>query len=288
MARALWKAVIEFGAVSVPVKLYTAVRQQEIRFNMLHDQDHARLRQEMVCPAHSGGEQEVPREHIIRGYELRKGEYVIVQEHDLEKCTPEASRSIRVRKFVNPEQIDPLFYEKAYYLGPDEHGHKPYALLVRAMREEEKVAIAEFVMRGKQYLGAIRVAGGDKDGETPAVLVLESMRYADEVIPTTGDVEQAIRGLKVDERQVKMAEQLIDTLAAKFEPERYKDEYRACVMEMIERKARGERIPLKKAKAPKATKSPDLTEVLRASLAHAKARGGKDLEHAAHRRHARA
>jgi DNA end-binding protein Ku len=284
-ARALWKAVIEFGAVSVPVKLYTAVRQQEIRFNMLHDQDHARLRQEMVCPAHAGGEEEVPREHIIRGYELRKGEYVIVQEHDLEKCAPEASRSIRVKKFVNPEQIDPLFYAKAYDLGPDTHGHKPYALLVRAMREEEKVAIAEFVMRGKQYLGAIRVAGGD--GETP-VLVLESMRYADEVIPTSGDVEQAIRDLKVDERQVKMAEQLIDTLAAKFEPERYKDEYRACVMEMIERKARGERITLKKAKTPKATKAPDLTEVLRASLAHAKARGGKDLEHAAHRRHARA
>jgi DNA end-binding protein Ku len=294
MARALWKAVIQFGAVSVPVKLYTAVRQQEIRFNMLHDQDHARLRQEMVCPAHPGGEQEVPREHIIRGYELRKGEYVIVQEHDLEQCTPEASRSIRVRKFVDPEQIDPLFYEKAYYLGPDEHGHKPYALLVRAMREEEKVAIAEFVMRGKQYLGAIRVAaggvgaGGDAGRQAPPVLVLESMRYADEVIPTTGEVEQAIRGLKVDERQVKMAEQLIDTLAAKFEPERYKDEYRACVMEMIERKARGEKIPLKKAKAPKATKSPDLTEVLRASLAHAKARGGKDLEHAAHRRPTRA
>lgn len=292
MARALWKAVIEFGAVSVPVKLYTAVRQQEIRFNMLHDQDHARLRQEMVCPAHAGGEQAVPREHIIRGYELRKGEYVIVQEHDLEKCVPEASRSIRVKKFVDPRQIDPLFYEKAYYLGPDKLGHKPYALLLRAMREEKKVAIAEFVLRGKQYLGAIRVAGGGGDGrdddDAPPVLVLESMRYADEVIPTTGEVEQAIRDLKVDERQVKMAEQLIDTLAAKFEPERYKDEYRACVTEMIERKARGERVSVKKAKAPKATKTPDLTEVLRASLAHAKARGGKDLEHAAHRRRARA
>jgi DNA end-binding protein Ku len=292
MARALWKAVVEFGAVSVPVKLYTAVRQQEIRFNMLHDQDHARLRQEMVCPAHAGGEREVPREHIIRGYELRKGEYVVVQEHDLEKCTPEASRTIRVKKFVDPKQIDPLFYEKAYYLGPDAHGQKPYALLARAMREEEKVAIAEFVMRGKQYLGAIRVAGGDgKDdgGDAPLpVLVLETMRYADEVIPTAGDVEQAIRELKVDERQVKMAEQLIDTLAAKFEPDRYKDEYRACVMEMIERKARGERVSLKKAKAPKATKAADLTEILRASLAQAKARGGKDLEHAAHRRHARA
>jgi DNA end-binding protein Ku len=289
MARALWKAVIEFGAVSVPVKLYTAVRQQTIRFNMLHDQDHARLRQEMVCPAHAGGEKEVSREHIIRGYELRKGEYVVVQEQDLEQCTPEASRSIRLKKFVDPRQIDPLFYEKAYYLGPDTHGHKPYALLLRAMLGEEKVAIAEFVMRGKQYLGAIRVAGGGHDDDdTPPVLVLESMRYADEVIPTTGDVERAIRELKVDERQVKMAEQLIETLAGKFEPERYKDEYRACVMEMIERKARGQKVSVKKARAPRATKAPDLTDVLRASLAQAKARGGKDLEHSAHRRHARA
>jgi DNA end-binding protein Ku len=286
MARALWKGVIEFGAVAVPVKLYTAVRPQEIRFNLLHDQDHARVRQEMVCPAHPGGEQEVPREHIIRGYELRKGEYVIVQEDDLEKCAPEASRTIRVRKFVNRDSIDPLFYEKAYYLGPDEHGHKPYALLIRALEEEEKVAVVEFVMRGKQYLGAIRVSGGR--GNTPPVLVLESMRYADEVVPTTGDVEQSLRDLKVDERQVKMAEQLIETLAAKFEPDRYHDEYRDCVMEMIERKARGERIHVKKARARKATKEPDLTDMLRASLAHAKARGGKDLEHAAHQRHARA
>jgi DNA end-binding protein Ku len=274
MARALWKGVIEFGAVAVPVKLYTAVRPQGIAFHMLHDQDHVRVRQQMVCPAH--GDHEVPREHILRGYELRKDQYVVVQEHDLERCSPIATRTIRVRRFVDPAQIDPLFYEKPYYLGPDEHGHKPYALLARAMRQEDKVAVVEFVMRGKQYLGAIRVA----DGDVPA-LILETMRYADEVIPT-GEVEQAIRDLKVDERQVKMAEQLIDALAAKFDPAKYHDEYRACVMEMIERKAKGEKVNVKPVKERKATKAPDLTDVLRASLAHAKTRGGKHLEHPAH------
>jgi DNA end-binding protein Ku len=280
MARALWKGVIEFGAVAVPVKLYTAVRPQEIRFHLLHDQDHVRVRQQMVCPAHH--DHEVPREHILRGYELRKEQYVIVREHDLETCAPIASRTIRVRRFVDPAGIDPLFYDKPYYLGPDQHGHKPYALLARAMRDEDKVAVVDFVMRGKQYLGAIRVA----DGDVPA-LVLETMRYADEVIPT-GEVEDAIRNLKVDERQVKMAEQLIETLAAPFEPDRYHDEYRACVMEMIERKARGERVSVKHAKQRKATKAPDLADVLRASLAQAKARGGRNVEHPAHRHKPRA
>ena len=279
MARALWKGVIEFGAVAVPVKLYTAVRPQQIHFHMLHDQDHVRVRQQMVCPAHD--DHEVPREHIIRGYELRKDQYVVVQEDDLEKCSPIASRTIRVRRFVDPAQIDPLFYEKPYYLGPDEHGHKPYALLARALRHEKRVAVVDFVMRGKQYLGAVRVSADGK------ALVLETMRYADEVV-ATGEVEDEIRKLKVDERQVKMAEQLVETLAGPFEPERYRDEYRACVMEMIERKARGEKVTTKAAKVPKATKAPDLTDILQASIAQAKARGGKHIEHPATRHKPRA
>jgi DNA end-binding protein Ku len=281
MARALWKAVVEFGAVAVPVKLYTAVRPQEIHFHLLHDQDGVRLRQQMVCPAH--GDREVPREHVIRGYEVRKDQYVVVQENDLEQCSPLASRSIRVRRFVEPGQIDPLFYEKAYYLGPDEHGHKPYALLAAAMRRGGRVAVVDFVMRGKQYLGALRVSDGDGGRRA---LVLETMRFADEVIPT-GEIDEAIRKLKVDERQVKMAGQLIETLAGEFEPARYKDEYRACVMAMIERKARGERVDVRGAREPKATKAPDLTEMLRASLTHAKSRRHR-VEHPGHGRTPRA
>ena len=277
MARALWKAVLEYGAVSVPVKLYTAVRPRAIHFHMLHDQDLVRVRQQMVCPA--DGDREVPREHVVKGYELHKGQYVVVQEHDLERCSPIASRAIQVRRFVDPAGIDPLFYEKAYYLGPDEHGHKPYALLVAAMRRERRVAVVEFVMRAKQYLGAVRVSGD--------VLVLETMRYADEVIPT-GEVEGELRKLKVDERQVKMAEQLIETLAADFEPARHADEYHACVTAMLERKARGEHVEVRKPAEPKVTKAPDLTGVLKASLAHAKARRATVVEHPAERRTPRA
>lgn len=276
MARALWKAVLEYGPVSVPVKLYTAVRPRQVHFHMLHDQDKVRVRQQMVCPNH--GDHEVPREHVVKGYELHKGQYVVVQDHDLEQCAPIASRAIQVRRFVEPSQIDPLFYEKAYYLGPDEHGHKPYALLVAALRRGRRVAVVEFVMRGKQYLGAVRVTGD--------VLVLETMRYADEVIPA-GQIEGELRKLKVDERQVKMAEQLIETLAAEFEPGRYKDEYQACVAEMLERKARGEHVAVRKAVEPKVTKAPDLTDVLKASLAQAKARRGA-VEHPGHERKPRA
>jgi DNA end-binding protein Ku len=274
MARSIWTGALSFGLVNIPVKLYTAVRPKEIHFHMLHDQDEVRLRQQMVCPAHTGGEREVPREHIIRGYELSRDQYVVVQEHELEKCAPQAARTIRVRRFVDPSDIDPLYCEKPYYLGPDAHGEKPYALLARAMRHEKKVAIVEFVMRGKQYLGAIRVTRGGKtndDDAAGAALVLETMRYADEVVPT-GEVESQLRKLKVDERQVKMAQQLVDTLASSFDPDRYRDEYRACVMEMIEKKARGERITLKHARPRKATRAPDLTEVLRASLARARGR----------------
>jgi DNA end-binding protein Ku len=276
MARALWKGVIEFGsAVAVPVKLYTAVRPKEIHFHMLHDQDNVRVRQQMVCPAHAGGEREVPREHIIRGYELTKDQYVVIQEHDLDACAPQAARTIRIHRFVDPEQIDPLFYEKPYYLGPDAHGEKPYALLVRAMLRQKKVAIVEFVMRGKQYLGAIRVSGGSGDEHgTGAALVLETLRYADEVVPT-GEVESELRKLKVDQRQVKMAEQLVDTLATEFKPDAYRDEYRECVMEMLAKKARGEKITLKHPKPRKETKSPDLTDVLMASLEQARGRRGR-------------
>jgi DNA end-binding protein Ku len=283
MPRALWKAVIEFGAVAVPVKLYTAVRPRQIPFHMLHDQDEVRVRQQMVCPA--DGDREVPREHVVRGYELRKGRYVVVRDADLERCAPVPSRTIQIRRFVDSSDIDPLFYDKPYYLGPDAHGHRPYALLARAMRDAEKVAVVEYVLRGKQYLGAVRVTSDGGDGHA---LVLEQMRYADEVVPVTGDAEDAIRDLKVDERQVKMAGQLVETLAATFEPSKYRDEYRACVMEMIERKAEGRRVPKNAARAKRATKGQDLTDVLRASLAQAKARGGRDIEHPAHDRKPRA
>ncbi len=293
--RAQWKAVIEVGGgMSVPVKLYSAVRPQSIHFRMLHDQDHTPVRQVMECPAEG---KEVPREHVVKGYEIRKDQYVIVTDEDLENCGPVASRTIAVHSFVDADEIDPVYFEKANYLGPDAGGQKGYAALLHALEETGKVAIAEYVMRGKQYLAAIRPYQG-------RALCLESMRYADEVVPAeevarlAEDVDASAANLAVgnvgkargssrggangtrdaggrgapNEREVAMAQQLVESLAAEFDPTQYHDEYRACVMELIERKAAGQKVNVPKAKDKPATKPKDLTDVLAASLEHVRQR----------------
>ena len=287
--RAQWKAVIELpgGAVSVPVKLYTAVRSQGISFRMLHDQDETPVRQVLECPVEN---KEVPREHAVKGFELRKDQYVIVSEEDLDNCGPVASRTIAVRQFVDPSELDPVYFDKPYLLGPDAGGHKAFTLLLRAMEETGKVAIAEFVLRGKQYLGTIRPYQGK-------ALCLETMHYADEIVDS-GEIEklaedvdraapQARGGAKGGarggarradrsapaDREVEMAQQLVESLASSFDPSQYHDEYNACVMEMLEKKAAGQKVVLRPAKHPKATAAPDLTAVLKASLEHV--RSGK-------------
>jgi len=291
--RAQWKAVIEVGGgMTIPVKLYSAVRPQSIHFRMLHDQDHTPVRQVMECPAEG---KEVPREHIVKGFEIRKDQYVIVSDEEMDQCGPVASRTIAVHSFVDADEIDPVFFEKANYLGPDTGGQKGYAALVHALDETGKVAIAEYVLRGRQYLAAIRPYQG-------RALCLESMRYADEVVPVeevarmAEDVDRSAADLAVgevgkargrartaggtgrgapNEREVAMARQLVESLAAEFDPTQYHDEYRACVMEMIERKAAGQKVTLTKAKAKPATKGPDLTDVLAASLEHIRQRRKK-------------
>ena len=283
--RAQWKAVIELpgGAVSVPVKLYTAVRSQGVSFRMLHDQDETPVRQVLECPVEN---KEVPREHAVKGYELRKDQYVIVSEEDLDHCGPVASRTIAVRQFVDPAGLDPVYFDKPYLLGPDAGGQKAFTLLLRAMEETGKVAIAEFVLRGKQYLGTIRPYQGK-------ALCLETMHYADEIVDAgeieklaedvdrvapparggaRGDSRRADRSGPAD-REVEMAQQLIESLASSFDPSNYHDEYTACVTEMLERKAAGQKVVLRPAKQPKATAAPDLTAVLKASLEHV--RSGK-------------
>ena len=279
--RALWKGVIEADGLSVPVKLYTAVRPHEIHFRMLHDQDSAPVRQVLECPVEG---KEVPREHAVRGYEIRKDQYVIINEEDLDNCGPEASRSITVLHFLDPDEVDPIYFEKAQYLGPDEHAERPYATFVAALKRTGKAAIVQYVLRGRQYLAMIRPVG--------AALCLEQMRYADEVLPAselgglTEDVDASVvrrgsarAGAKkkprggaggVTDREVAMAEQLVGALASDFDPEQYRDEYRDCVMDMIRRKAGGEVVAVKAAPARPATRPKDLTEALRASLEHVK------------------
>ena len=283
--RALWKGVIEADNLSVPVKLYTAVRPHEIHFRMLHDQDGVPVRQVLECPVEG---KEVPREHAVKGYEVRKDQYIIVNDEDLEGCGPEASRSISVLHFVDPSTVDPIYFEKAQYLGPDEHAERPYATFVEALRRTGKAAVVQYVLRGKQYLAMVRPVGD--------ALCLAQMRYADEVLPAedlatlTEEVDASVvrrgsarasakakgGGGAISDREVAMAEQLVDALASSFDPTQYRDEYRDCVMEMIQRKAGGEVIATKLPPEKPATRGKDLTEALKASIEHVKRKRAKD------------
>lgn len=230
MPRAIWSGAISFGLVSVPVKLYSAVSRKSVRFNQLDGRTNARVKQKRVSAVDG---EEVPYDEIVKGYEISKDNYVIVTDEEMAALAPKASRTIDISDFVLQDEIDPIFYESAYYLVPDELARKSYALLASAMEESGRVAIATMVMRTKQYLAAIRPVDGR--------LMISTMIYADEVV----DVE-AIPGLddldeiEVTDAERAMATQLIDSLAAEFEPERYRDSFREQVMELIEAKAQGE------------------------------------------------
>ena len=258
MARSLWSGSISFGLVNIPVKLFLAVREKRINFNMLHDQDHARLQRKLVCSADG---KEVHPEHIVRGYEIAPDQYVIVHDRELENLAPKASRTIEIHDFVDVDDIDPIYYDRAYYLAPGEHAAKPYRLLLEAMEKSKKVAIATFVMREKQYLCALRPVEG--------VIGLSTMHFADEVM-NSEEVGVNPRDVKVDDREVKMAQHLIDSLSSDFKPEKYKDEYRERVMEMLEQKAKGEEIVTQPPVAEKPHRVINLMAALEASLAEAK------------------
>lgn len=261
MARSIWSGAISFGLVNVPVKVFTAVRKKDVRFNQLHEKDGARIQQKRVCSADG---EEVPYEEIVKGYEIGSGQYVMIDPEELDALDPEATHTIDIEDFVELDQIDPLFYDSSYYLVPDERGGKPYRLLLEAMRDANRVGIATVVMRTKQYLVAVRPLGN--------ALVMSTMNFVDEVVPQE-DLEGLPTGrTQVSDRELKMANQLIDSLAGDFDPEKYKDTYREQVLELIEKKAAGQEIV-----APTAPKKPapviDLMAALEASLAAAK--GGR-------------
>ena len=246
MPRPIWNGSISFGLVNVPVRMFTAQSPKDVRFNQLHGPDNSRIRMKRFCEAEGI---EVPYDEIVKGYEIAPDQYVVLEPRELEE-------------FVHLDQIDPIYFEKAYYLVPDERSAKAYRLLAEALEASDKVAVAKFVMRTKQYLAALRVVDG--------VLVLSTMLYADEVvspkeldIPTADDVE-------VSERELKMAAQLVDSLTVDdFEPEKFADDYREKVMELIERKAAGEVVVAPVAEA-EPTKVVDLLAALEASVAAAK------------------
>jgi DNA end-binding protein Ku len=254
----MWSGAISFGLINVPIKLYSAVSKKTVRFHQLNGETGSRIAQKRVDSVTG---EEVPYENLVKGYELTKDRYVLISPDELETLEPEKSRTIDIEDFVDLADIDPVYYDHPYYLVPDKGAAKAYGLLLNAMRESGRVAIARVILRSKEQLVAIRP---DRDG---AVLMMETMIFADEVVPTDDlDGLPAAEELKVSDREVAMAQQLIDSLASEFEPERYKDSYRKKVLELIERKAAGEEITVP-AEAPAPAKVPDLMAALEASLA---------------------
>ncbi len=258
MVRPVWSGTISFGLVAIPVKLYNAVRRQSVSFNQLDERNMARIRYRKVNDATG---EEVGDDHIVKGYEIAKGRYVVVNPDELEAFMPVATRSVDLEEFVDLTDIDPVYFDSAYHLAPD-GPPKPYVLLARAMEASGKVAIGRFVMRNKQYTAAIRA----EDGR----LVMSTLAYADEVLdPDDIDELQGLDEVEVSDKEVAMAESLVASLAADFEPEKYRDEYREEVMALIQMKADGEEIQLPEAAAEK-PKVVDIMAALEASVAAAK------------------
>jgi DNA end-binding protein Ku len=259
MPRSIWSGAISFGLVNVPVKLYSAVSRKTVRFNQLNAKTGNRIQQKRVDPETGD---EVAYEDIVKGFELTRDRYVVLSPEELDALDPERTRTIDIEDFVDLGEIDPIYYDHPYWLVPDKGAAKAYGLLLEAMRDEDKVAIARVVLRSKEQLVAIRPAGRG--------LMMETMLFADEVVPPDEIEELPDESqLKVSDRELKMARQLIESLSSHFEPEKYSDEYREKVMDLIERKAQGEEIAIQ-PEAPKPARVPDLMAALEASLAAVK------------------
>ena len=245
MPRSIWSGAISFGLVNVPVKLYSAVSRKTVRFNQLNEKTGNRIQMKRTDPETGD---EVPFDQIVKGFELTKDRYVVITPDELDALDPERTRTIQIEEFVDQIDIDPIYYDHPYYLVPDKGSAKAYGLLLNAMQASGKVAIARVVIRSKEALVAIRPAGD--------ILMMETMIFHDEVVPhdEIDDLPDS-KDLDVSDREVKMAQQLIDSLSSEFDPSQYRDEYRDKVLELIERKAQGEEIAVQ-PEAPEPARCP--------------------------------
>jgi DNA end-binding protein Ku len=256
MPRAIWTGSIGFGLVAVPVKLYSALNRKTVRFHQLSGKTGVRVAQKRIDP--QSGE-EVPYEDIVKGYEIAPDRYVVIEPGELESLQPKKSKTIEIEDFVQLSQIDPIYYEHPYYLAPAPGGAKPYRLLLEAMRDTERVAIARVVMRSKEQLVAIRPMGD--------VLEMATMMFGDEILAPEKLSESAeVADVKTTKRELDVAKQLVDSLAADFNPDSYRDTYREEVLALIERKAQGEEIAVQPAAEETEAPVPDLMSALKASL----------------------
>ena len=259
MARPMWRGVVSFGMVSIPVALYPAVQEKDISLNQIHRQCGSRIKYQKWCPV---DQCVVPPEEIAKAYEVSKGRYVLVEDEDLESLPVPTKHTITVGAFVDVSKVDPLYFDKPYYLEPEEAGKKPYALLLKALEEKGMAALGKVALRNKESLTLLRAADGR--------IMLETLHFPDEIR------EHAHEGgdVKVDERELKMALSLVDLLTEEFDPGKYHDEYRGALLERIEAKAQGEEVTT----APEAPQAEviDLVEALRRSIEAAK--GGDKKE----------
>jgi DNA end-binding protein Ku len=247
----IWKGHIRFGDTDVPVKLHTSVREKRIGFHLLHRRDRVRLRQQMICAYEK---KPVPSEEQTKGFEVEEGKYILVDPEELEEVDPESSRTIEIHEFVGTGQIDPIFLDRVYYLEPDTPG-KEYSLLVKALKELDASGICTWVMRKRSYYGALRAHG--------AMLHLNTLRYADEVIPA-GSLD--LPDISLSEKELEIAGDLIEKLTASFEPRKYKNDHQKKLHDMIEKKARGEKITVLPPRRLEPTESDKLLQALEASL----------------------
>jgi len=255
MPRAIWKGSISFGLVNIPIALYPATRREELKFRLLRKSDFSPVNYKRV--AEKDGK-EVPWDQIVKGYEYEKGKYVVLKDEDFDRVDLEATQTVDIQDFVDQEEIDPMFFYKPYYLEPQKGGDKAYALLRDALKHSGKVGIAKVVIKTRQHLAGVKPEDG--------ALILELMHFADEL----ADIEKLHlpKKAEVGKRELNMAKSLIDSMSSKWDPAKYKDDYREALMEVIEEKveAGGKEIEEKPKKAFKPTKVIDLVSVLQKSL----------------------
>ncbi len=251
MPASVWTGYLTFGLISMPVRLFSGARSTRISFHMLHRPDHVRVKQQLICPVE---EKVVGRDEIVKGYEYRKGEYVIIEPDEIKKIEPKTAKAMEILEFVKASEVDPIYFESSYYLVPDEPGKRPYALLAQALQETKYVAIAKLTMHNREYTVFLRPHGGG--------LMLHTMYYEDEVrrLENFGKPDVDVR-----ESEVKVAHQLIEALSAKFEPEKYHDTFEENLKELIKAHLEGREVTT--VPKPKVAPVKDLMSALKESLA---------------------
>lgn len=264
LARPMWKGAISFGLINIPVRLYAGYRTKTVRFHLLHQKDKSRIEERIFCASE---QKPISREEIVKGYEITPGQHVIVGEKELDHLAPKASRTIELIQFVDLKEIDPIYYGRPYYLIPEETSAKAYILFIEALKKSGKVGLAKFVMRKKEYLAALRPLG--------QVIYLDTMHFSDEIV-LPNEIQDFVKSGKASEAEIKMAEELIRSLTASFEPEKLHDHYREALLDLIDKKIQGKEIALSPAaEFEEEPQVVDLMSALKASLAEANKRNKK-------------